>query len=73
LLMRGNVRRGEVDASQLEVFLRSSRQSQVSVVDGIEGSAKQSDIHRYPTAKRCVVFLPGVSLDSQNPEFWVPK
>jgi hypothetical protein len=54
-------------------LLRSSRQSQVSAVNGIKGSAKQSDVHKFPRARRCVVFLPGVSLDSQNPEFWAQK
>ena len=58
---------------KLETFLCSSRQSEVSVVNGIKGSAKESDVHNLFNSQIAVLcFVPRVSLDSRNPEFWTP-
>jgi hypothetical protein len=55
----------------METLLRSPRQGEVSVVNWIEGAAKQSDVHRCLNSRSMYCFRPRVSLDSRNPEFWV--
>jgi len=45
LLVRRDVRRNEVDPMQLASLHCSSRQRKMPLVYGIEGPAKQSDIH----------------------------
>lgn len=60
---------GEVNAAELKTFLCSLCERHVPAVDGIEGSAKESDVHAHPVTKPAGAVLPLVSLDSQNPEF----
>ena len=74
LLVRWNVGWSEVDAAQFEVFLRSPRQGHVSVMNGIKGSAKQSDVHGCPIARRRLLCSsPVYLLIHEIRKFWIPK
>jgi len=47
LLMGWNTGWGEVNAAEMKAFLRSPRQGKMAAVDGIKGSAKESDVHSF--------------------------
>jgi hypothetical protein len=62
LLVRWNVGWDEVDTPKLETFLCSSRYSEVPVVNGIKGSAEESDVHNlFNSQSLCCVRPPCIS------------
>jgi hypothetical protein len=61
LFVGWNVRRSEMHAAKLETFPCSLRYGDVPVVNGIEGSAKQSDVHNVSNSQALCCFAPCIS------------